>query len=55
MTSYARLTQAGIFVNTELLAEDKKANTMAFIDKVLSKVEDYKNPSVLAASAVSFA
>ena len=44
--------QAGIFVNTELLAEDKKANTMAFIDKVLSKVEDYKNPSVLAASAV---
>lgn len=44
--------QAGLFVNTALLTEDKKANTMAFINKVLEKIEDYKNPSILAASAV---
>lgn len=44
--------QAGLFVNTELLTEEKKANTMAFISKVLEKIEDYKNPSILAASAV---
>jgi ABC-type nitrate/sulfonate/bicarbonate transport system substrate-binding protein len=44
--------QAGLFVNSELLTEDKKENTMAFIKKVLEKIEDYKKPSVLAASAV---
>ena len=44
--------QAGLFVNVELLAEDKKENTLAFIDKILEKLEDHKNPSVLAASAV---
>lgn len=44
--------QAGLFVKADLLTEDKKANTMAFIDKVLEKLEDYKNPSLLAASAV---
>ena len=40
--------QAGLFVNSELLTEDKKENTMAFIKKVLEKIEDYKKPSVLA-------
>lgn len=44
--------QAGLFVNTTLLADDKKANTEAFIEKVLEKINDYKTPSVLAASAV---
>lgn len=44
--------QAGLFVNTALLVDDKKDNTLAFIEKVLKKIEDYKTPSVLAASAV---
>lgn len=44
--------QAGLFVNTALLTDDKKDNTLAFIEKVLTKIEDYKTPSVLAASAV---
>ncbi len=44
--------QAGLFVNTSLLTDDKKNNTLTFIEKVLEKIEDYKTPSVLAASAV---
>lgn len=44
--------QAGLFVNVDLLTEDKKDNTLAFIDKIFEKLEDHKNPSVLAASAV---
>ncbi len=44
--------QAGLFVNADLLKDDKKEATMNFINKVLEKIEDYKTPSVLAASAV---
>lgn len=44
--------QAGLFVNTVLLTGDKKNNTLTFIEKVLERIEDYKTPSVLAASAV---
>ncbi len=44
--------QAGLFVNTNLLTDELKENTMAFINVVLSKIEDYKNPETLAASAV---
>ena len=44
--------QAGLFVNADLLKDDKKEATMAFINKVLEKIEDYKTPSVLAAAAV---
>ncbi len=52
LTGGKSFPQAGLFVNTELLKEDKKVNTMAFIEKVLAKLEDYKTPSVLAAAAV---
>lgn len=44
--------QAGLFVKAELLTEENKDATMSFISKVLEKIEDHKNPSVLAASAV---
>ena len=52
LTEGKSFPQAGLFVNVDLLAEDKKENTLAFINKVLEKLEDHKTPAKLAAAAV---